>query len=93
MLDAVDAEHLLHEELGIRNDLDLASALGIRNFQSFEQARVFGDVVRRAAEVAADFDDLAGVGGDVDAVAGRAGIAPRRAVDEGRELQDVGRSM
>src|SRR5687768_163282 len=39
MLDAVDAEHLFHEQLGIRNDLDLASALGIRDFQGLEESR------------------------------------------------------
>jgi hypothetical protein len=93
MLDPVDAEHLFHQQLGIRHDLHLARSLGIRYFERFEQAGVFGDVVGGAAEVAADLDDLAGVGGDVDAVTRRAGVAPRRAVDEGRELQGVGLSM
>lgn len=92
MLDPVNAQHLLYQQLGIRNDLDLARPLRIRDFEGLEQSRVLGDVVGRAAEVAADLDDLTTVGSDVDAVTGRAGVAPRRAVDEGRELQDVGLS-
>ena len=90
MLDPIDAEHLLHQELRVGDDLDFPGPFLMRDFERLEQARVFGDVVRRAAEGATDFNDVAGVGGDVNAVAGRAGIAPRRAVDECRELQDVG---
>ena len=92
MLDPVDAEHLFHEELGVGDDLHLVRSLGLRRLERLQEARVLSHVVRGFAEVAADLDDLAGVGGDENAVAGGAGIAARRAVDECLDLQDVGLS-
>lgn len=92
MTHLVNAEHLLHEELGVGDDLDFARPLRVRGLESFEQTRVLGNVVGSPTEETGDLDDLALVGFQVDAVAGGAGIAPGRAVDECRDLQDVGRS-
>ena len=93
MADFVLPEHLLHEELGIRNDLHLGRPFFVGDGESVEQAGVFGHVVGRASEVAGDFDDVAGGGLHVHAVAGRPGIAAGGAVDECNDFQDEGLSV
>src|SRR5205814_9619827 len=53
---------------------------------------VLSDIVGGGAEVARDLDDVAGVGGHVDAVTSWTGIPARRAIDPGSHLQDGGLS-
>src|SRR5206468_1144173 len=83
MLHAVPAEHLLHQQERIGNDLDLGGPFGLRDGERLEETGVLRDIVRRRAEVAADLDDLAGIRGHVDAVTCWAGITARCTVDKG----------
>src|SRR5258708_21912976 len=92
MLDTVLAEHLLNEQQGVADDLELVGAFLARHVERLEQARVLRDVVRRRAEVATDLDDF-GVGANEHTVACRSGIAAARSVDECNEfLQGEGLS-
>src|SRR5207253_8885702 len=72
--------------------LDVGRAFCTRDRKRLQQDRVLRDVVSGGAKIAGDFDDVAGVGRHVDAVAGRTRIAARRAIDIGGHLQDGGLS-
>ena len=74
MFHFVRAEHLLHEQQRIGNDLDVGRAFLFRYGECFEETGVFGDVVGGPPDVAVDLDDLAALGCHVDAVAGRTRI-------------------
>src|SRR5258708_4639269 len=92
MLYAVLAEHLLDEQQGVADDLELIGAFLARHVERLQQAGVLRDVVRRRAEVAADLDDF-GVAAHEHTVACRSGIAAARSVDECNEfLQGAGLS-
>src|SRR5207248_10640144 len=63
MFHAIAAEHLLHQQFGVGDDLDLRRSFRLRGGKCFEQSRIFGDVVRGGAEEAGDLDDVAMLGG------------------------------
>src|SRR5438105_3204280 len=67
MLDSKLAEHLIHQQQRVRDDVHLRGPFGTRDDERFQQTRILRDVVGGGAEEAADLEDLAGVGGHVDA--------------------------
>lgn len=87
MFDPVPAEHLIDQEQRVGDHHELVGPFRHGQLHRLEESGVLCDVVRRAAEVAAGFDDLAAVQGEKGAIAGRAGIATRGAIDERRDFQ------
>src|SRR5439155_18655140 len=82
------AEHLVHQQQRIGDDLHLGRSLLLGQGQRIDQSCVFGDVVGGCAEEAGDGKDLAFVGGHVDAVPCGAWVPARGAIDECGDLQD-----
>src|SRR5260221_9408410 len=72
VLDAVLAEHLLHQQERVTDDFELVGALLPCHLESLQEPGVLCDVVRGRAEVPADLDDLR-VGWNEHAVAGGPG--------------------
>lgn len=75
MLHFVFALDLLNKQQRVGNDIQFRSPLGLGDRESLQQACIFSHVVRRGAEVTADFDDLAAIGCHVHPVTSRSGIA------------------
>src|SRR6266849_9001878 len=88
VFDAKFPQHLIHQKQRIGDDLDIGGPFFAGESKRLEKAGVLRDIVGGDAQVAGDYDDGAGVGGHVDPVAGRTGIAARRAIDIGGHLQD-----
>ncbi len=86
VFDPVLTSHLLDEQLGVRDDLELSDT-ELRSFRHpGDEAAVFGDVVRRASDrLAVRGKDISVLGLEYVAESRRAGVAARASV--GRELR------
>lgn len=89
MLDPVGPEHLIDQQQGIGDDLDLRRPRLEGSFECIDQSRVLGDVVRRRSQESRNLDQFAGVEPEGGAEAGRAGIAAGCPVDVRDGSQDV----
>ena len=82
MLHLVLAAHLLDEQLGVRAYLDILFAVRDSPAKRRQQSVVLGDVIGGDSQAAVQLVDEPAFGiFDADAVAGRAGITPRAAID------------
>src|SRR5881628_86858 len=77
--DAVCPGHLLHQELAVEPDDEIADAAPLRLFKTHDERLVLGAIVRGMTEVLAKLGDDRAVGGEEHrAGSGRSGIATRR---------------